>query len=176
MYFSNEAFVAMNKVQVESLAAAARIVSDTSERLGRLNLDSASRAARDVIATLHAAAEGKAPASAVPAAVDTFGSYTRGLLEILHEAQGEWVQLVDAGMARFNRDVLETVERSVLNSVPGGDAVVSGLRNAMGATTSSMDAVQQMFKQATEFAEASLKAATAPVDTGLKVVSRKRAA
>lgn len=177
MYASNEAFAAMNKAQVESLAAVARLGFDTVERVSRLNLEAAGSLVHEAIAALRAAADGKVPEVAAPAAMEKLTGYSRRMLDILQGVQGEMLQMTDAGVARFNREVLESVEKSMLHSaVPGGDTVLTGLRNAMGAATSSMDAWQQMFKQVTEFAEASLKAATPAAENTLKVVTRKRAA
>lgn len=177
MYASNEAFAAMNKAQVESLAAVARLGFDTMERMSRLNLEAAGSLLHEAFAALRAAADGRFAEAAAPAAMEKFNGYSRRLLEILQGVQGEMLQMTDAGLARFNREVLESFEKSMLHSaIPGGDGVLTGLRNTMGAATSSMDAWQQMFKQVTEFAEASLKTATPAAENTLKVVSRKRAA
>jgi hypothetical protein len=177
VYASSEAFAAMNKAQIESLAAVARLGFDIVERVSRLNLEAAGSLAHEAIAALRPVADGKAAELAAPAAVERLTGYSRRLLEILQGVQGEMLQMTDADVARFNREVLEAVEKSMLHSaLPGGDTVLTGMRNAMGAATSSMDAWQQMFRQVTEFAEASLKAASPAANNTLKVVSRKRAA
>lgn len=176
MYASNEAFVALNKAQVESFVAAARAGFDAAERLARLNLEAASGLARHGIAALHSATQGRLPEADTNATSD----YSRRLLQIFQDLQGQMVHLTDESLARFSREVLEASEKSLVHGAfPGGDTAVTGLRNAVGAATSSLDAFQQMFRQVTDFAEASLKtvspAAPAAADAG-KAAARRKAA
>lgn len=178
MYASQESLVALNKAQIDALQSAALIGVDTVQRVAGLNAAAAASFTREALSAAQALGAGRLPGASSPL-TDLFSSYPRQLLEIFQAAQGEMLKLMDSGMGQLSREALESAEKSLVHNVfPGGEWMATGIRNALGATVSSVDALQLMFKQLTEVSEATLKAAT-PVPAAaapLGAAPRKRAA
>lgn len=176
MYATPETVVAMNKAQAAALVAAGQVCLDMAQRVAGLNATLAASLGQVVLAALRASSEGRTPQISTTV-LENLTTYPRGVLEILQEAQGETMKVLDAGMGQFSREALEATEKALLVSggVPGSEWVASALRNAMGATVSSVDALQIVFKQFTEASEAAVKASI-PSAPALVPVPGKRVA
>ncbi len=157
MYATPETVVAMNKAHAAALVAAGQVCLDMAQRVVGLNATLTASVGQVVLAALRAPSEGQTPQISTTV-LENLTTYPRDVIEILQEAQGETMKVLDAGMGQFSREALEATEKALLvhGGFPGGEWVASALRNAMGVTVSSVDALQIVFKQFTEASEAAV--------------------
>jgi phasin family protein len=107
--------------------------------------------------------------------VEKLSGYSRNYVSIAQDAQRHVTKALDENSAVLQREVLETAEKAVLHlPVPGGDSLLAGMKLAVNSATTAMDALNQMMQQVTEFAGASLRAASVGAEV-IPVLSRKRA-
>ncbi len=107
--------------------------------------------------------------------IEKLSGYSRNYVSIAQEAQRHVTKALDENSAVLQREVIETAEKAVLHlPVPGGDNLLAGMKLAVKSATTAMDAVNQMMQQVTEFAGASLKAASVGAEV-IPVPLRKRA-
>lgn len=107
--------------------------------------------------------------------LEKLSGYSRNTVAIAQEAGQRVTQAVDANTATLQREILEAVEKSVLHAqVPGGESALAGTKLGLTSVSSAMDAMNQMIHQMTEFAGASLKAASTGAEVS-SAPSRKRA-
>jgi len=101
--------------------------------------------------------------------------YSRNYVSITQEAQQHVEKFVDGSGPALQRELLETIEKSISQSpVPGGQSVLTVVKSAMTSATTAMGAVDQAAKQFTEYAGASLEASPMGA-VATKASPRKRA-
>jgi hypothetical protein len=176
VYATPELVVAMNKAQLETLAAAGRVWVESVQRLVALNSSMATLCTNALLASFGASGGGSVLRNgAIP--VDLGSNYAREVMEIFQAAQNDMVKLLDGGLDHFSREALEAAEKSLVHgALPGGEMTVSALRNALGAAISSMDAVQIACRHFTEATDASPGASALRAGRPVPIGSRMRAA
>jgi phasin family protein len=180
---TDQGFIAaVNNSSLGLAFAATEAAVAAGERVVRLQMESAKSLFQESIAQVQklSALKDFEEAAAVVTAwskdgVEKLSGYSRNYVSIAQEAQQNVTKALDENSAVLQREVLDAVEKAVSHwPVPGGDSLLAGFKVAVTSATSATDAVNQTLKQVTEFAGASLKAASVGAEA-VPAPSRKRA-
>jgi phasin family protein len=182
MQTGQEFFAAVNHSGVSAAVATIEAAVAATEKTVRLQMESAKSLFQESVGQtrkLMAAKDLEGVPDMLSAwskdGLEKLSGYSRNTVAIAQEAGLQVTKAVEAHTATLQREILEAVEKALLHSpVPGGEGALAGTKLGLTSVSSAMDAMNQMFHQMTEFAGASLKAAS----TGAEVTSapsRKRA-
>ena len=95
------------------------------------------------------------------AGVQTALGYSRGVYEIASEAQADFSALAEEAWASYTKGMAAWVEKATKNAPAGSDVAVTALKSTVAATTAAFDQLSKATKQVVNFADASMRAATA---------------
>jgi len=182
MQTGQEFFAAVNHSSASVAVATVEAGMTATEKMVRLQMESAKSLFQESVGQtrkLMATTDFKGMPEMLSAwsrdGVDKLSGYSRNAVAIAQEASQQVSKAVEANTATLQREILEAVEKAVLHApLPGGESAMAGTKLGLTSVTSAMDAVNQMIHQMTEFAGASLKAASTGAETA-SAPSRKRA-
>lgn len=137
------------------------------EKLSALNLATAKGALDVSVAGTKALLDTRSPqevwnlsvASAQPA-IDRTLAYGRSVYEITSATQAETVALAKAQLAELSKQTNGAIDNLAKSGLPGSDSAAAALKSALSASESAYDSFSKAAKQATDFIEASIAAAT----------------
>ncbi|WP_035053878.1 phasin family protein [Andreprevotia chitinilytica] len=168
---------------VETALRFARIGLDSTERLVKLQLETAKTVLEENAKTTKALAGVKDVQEALAlrqklaeAAVDQGSIYSRHVYEITSQAQAELSQLFEEGITSFNKSVVAGLDRFVKSAPAGTDVAVAAVKSTVQATAAAVDSLTKAAKQVADFADASVKAATTATTDAVKAAAKKSAA
>ena len=134
----------------------------------RLNLAAAKTALEQSIESANAGASVKdvqdfiaLRAKLTEAGVQYARSYSRGVYEVASEAQADFSALAEEAWAAYTKGVAAWVEKATKNAPAGSDVAVTALKSTVAATSAAFDQFSKATKQVVDFADASVRAATA---------------
>lgn len=175
-------FAAVNNSSLGLALAVSEAAVVAGEKTARLQVESAKtlfqesvEQARKMMAVKNVEEAAEMMSAWSKEGVEKLSGYSRNYVSIAQDAQRRMTKALDENGAVLQREVLETAEKAVLHlPVPGGDSLLAGMKLAVKSATTAMDALNEMVQQVTEFAGASLKAASVGAEV-IPVPSRKRA-
>ena len=184
MYNATEQFAEFNKAGYDNAIKLASLSLEKAERLTKLNLQAAKIALEQGVNNANAVAGVKdvqeflaLRAKLAEAGVQTALGYSRGVYEIASEAQADFSALAEEAWASYTKGMAAWVEKATKNAPAGSDAAVTALKSTVAATTAAFDQFSKATKQVANFADASMRAATANAAHAAKATTKgKRAA
>jgi phasin family protein len=182
MQTGQEVFAAVNNSSLAVALATTEAAMVATEKLVRLQMESAKSLLQESLGQTRKLTSLK-DFEGVPDmlsawskdGLEKLSGYSRNTVAIAQEAQQHMTKALDASTATVQRGILEAVEKAVLQAhIPGSESALAGTKLGLASVTSAMDALNQMIHQMTEFAGASLKAASMGADVSSAPL-RKRA-
>jgi phasin family protein len=168
MYNATEQFAEFNKAGYDNAIKLASLSLEKAERLTKLNLQAAKVALEQGVNGANAVAGAKdvqeilaLRAKLAEAGVQNALGYSRGVYEIASEAQADFSALAEEAWASYTKGVAAWVEKATKNAPAGSDVAVTALKSTVAATTAAFDQFSKATKQVVNFADASVRAATA---------------
>ena len=168
MYNAQEQFADFNKANVDNAMKIASISLEKTERLMKLNLQSAKVALDNTVYGANAVAGIKdvqellaVRAKLAEAGMQHAVGYSRGVYEVASQAQSDFSALAEQAWSAYTKGVAAWVEKATKNAPAGSDIAVTALKSTMAATTAAFDQFSKATKQVASFADASVRAATA---------------
>jgi phasin family protein len=159
----------LNNAAVLSAARLSKLSLDSAERLLALQMGFAKTALGDATRTARAASATQDPqqllalrTKAAETAMSQWLEYARGLYEVASDAQSELSKLAEERLADLQRSVTDTVDQAAKNAPAGSDVAVAAMKSSLAAATAAFDSFTKAARHAASFADASVKAATAP--------------
>ncbi|MFC4158120.1 phasin family protein [Chitinimonas lacunae] len=176
---NTQAYTEFLNQQLETVLRVSKIGLDSSERLARLQIDTAKQTIeqlaqttsrlnepRDLQSTLALRAE------LTQQIVESSLGLSRNLYELYSQTQTELSQLFEERLNTFNRSVVSAMDRAARSAPAGTDVMVSSVKSTVAATAAAVDSMTKAAKQVAEFADASVKAATTATSDAVKSASR----
>ena len=168
MYNATEQFAEFNKAGYDNAVKLASLSLEKAERLAKLNLQAAKVALEQGVYSANAVAGVKdvqelftLRAKLTEAGVQNAIGYSRGVYEIASEAQADFSALAEEAFASYTKGMAAWVEKATKNAPAGSDVAVTALKSTVAATTAAFDQLSKATKQVVNFADASMRAATA---------------
>jgi phasin family protein len=180
----------LQKNQMDAAFALGQTFFDATERLLELNLAAAKATLEESVERVQALMGAKdvqellAMSSALSQpSLEKAVSYSRTVYGIANGASGEVSRIVESQMAENNKKVVQLIDFAAKNAPAGSEPAVAALKSALAAANTAYDTFSKAAKQAVEFAEtnvsaatsATMKAAAAANDSG-KAASKRKAA
>jgi len=166
--------------QIETAMRFARISLDSTERLIKLQVETAKNSLEESARAAKAAVGIKDVHGAMAlrqelseAAMDHAVSYSRSIYGISSQAQSEFSQLIEERSTVFNKSVVSGLDRIVKSAPAGSDVAVAAMKSTVQATAAAVDSMTKAAKQVADFADASVKAATTATADAVKNAARK---
>ena len=175
MYNATEQFAAFNQANVSNAIKLASLSIENAEKLVSLNINAAKLAIAQAVEGAQAAASVKdvqellaLRAKLAEVGVQSATGYSRSLYELSSEAQAGFSALAEESWATYTKGVASWVETASQSAPAGSDVAVNALKSTFAASTAAFDQFQKATKQVVDFADASVRAATA---TAVKAAS-----
>src|SRR5499425_936193 len=183
MYNVTEQFAEINKAGYANAVKLASLSLDKAEKLSKLNLSAAKAALEQGIEAANTVAGIKdvqefvaVRAKLTEAGVQTALGYSRGVYQIASEAQADISALAEESWAAYTKGVAAWVEKAAKDAPAGSDVAVTALKSTVAATTAAFDQFSKATKQVVNFADASVRAATANATNVAKATTKGRRA
>jgi phasin family protein len=182
MQTGQEFFAAVNHSSLSVAMATVEATMAATEKIVRLQMESAKSLFQESVGQtrkLMAAKDFEGVPDMLSAwskdGLEKLSGYSRNTVAIAQEAGKHVTKAVEANTATLQREILGAVEKAVQQApMPGAESALAGTKLGLTSVSSAMDAMNQMFHQMTEFAGASLKAASTGAEVS-SAPSRKRA-
>ncbi|HEX7272181.1 MAG TPA: phasin family protein [Casimicrobiaceae bacterium] len=183
MYNATEQFAEINKAGYDNAIKLASLSLEKAERLTKLNLQAAKAALEQGVNSANAVAGVRdvqeflaLRAKLADAGVQSALGYSRGVYEIASQAQADFSALAEEAWATYTKGVAAWVEKATKNAPAGSDVAVTALKSTVAATTAAFDQFSKATKQVVNFADASVRAATANATNAAKSTGKGRKA
>lgn len=183
MYNATEQFADFNKAGYDNAIKLASLSLEKAERLTKLNLQAAKAALEQGVYSANAVAGVRdvqdlfsLRAKLAEAGVQSAVGYSRGVYEIASEAQADFSALAEEAWASYTKGIAAWVEKATKNAPAGSDVAVTALKSTVAATTAAFDQLSKATKQVVNFADASVRAATANAANVAKTTTKGRKA
>ncbi|MGV0953942.1 MAG: phasin family protein [Fluviibacter sp.] len=164
---NNEHVLSANKAAIDTLLSVANTALATAESLAALNLGAAREALSDSANNAKAVMGVKTPQDAASLnatlgqpAVEKAVAYSRSVYEISTGAASEFSKMIQAQFAELNKAAQDLAEKTAKASPFGSDVAMAAVKQAVTAANSAFDNLNKAAKQAAEFTEAGVSAAT----------------
>ena len=178
-----ESLAEINKVGYSNAVKLASLSLENFERLARLNLNTAKSALAGNAANARAMAGVKdvptllaLNAQLTEAGVESVLGYSRGVYGIESEAQSEFSALAEEAWAAYTKEVSAWVDQASKSAPAGSEAAVNVFKSTVAAATAAIDQFSKASKGVAQFADASVRAATANAANIAKVAAGYRKA
>ena len=165
MNFTNDAFIATQKSNVEAFAGLSEKAFASFEKLVELNMAASKALLGESIGHLQALTEVKDAQSlaALQSAMlkpmaEKAASYSRHLFDIVSGSNAEFTQVFESASAESQKAVTELLETSLQNAPAGSEAAVAVIKSAMTAGNNAVESAQKSAKQAAQLVESNLTA------------------
>lgn len=160
-------FASANQASVETLTALANKAFAQAERLTALNLNTARSVLEDSVAATRTVLAVKNPqdllalqTTLAQPMLDKAVAYGRGVYEITTEGQEEFAKLFETQVAELNKTFTDALDKAAKSAPAGSEPAFAAFKSTLAAANNMFDSVSKATKQATEFAEANVAAAT----------------
>lgn len=180
MTTAQQQFSAFATEQIEVGMRFARISLDSTERLFKLQVETAKNSLEDSAKSAKAIAGIKDLQGALAlrqqiseSSISSAMNYSRSLYELASQAQSEFSQLIEERTTAFNKNAVSGLESFVKSAPAGSDMAVAAVKSTVQATAAAMDSMTKAAKQVSEFTDASIKAATTATADAVKTAARK---
>ena len=167
MFATPAQFTEIQKGQMDAAFALGQTFFDATERLLELNLAAAKATLEESVEGVQALMSAKdvqefvalSTALSQPT-LEKAVSYSRTVYGIANGAGGEVSRIVEAQMAENNKKVTQLIDFAAKNAPAGSETAVAALRSAVAAANTAYDTFAKAAKQAVDFAESNITAAT----------------
>jgi len=183
MYLTPEQIVGANKASMEALLGLASTQYAAFERLSTLNTNAAKAVfeeglvrAKSLLGAKDAQEYFTLNAAANQPSLEKAIAYSRSVYEVAAQTQGEIAKFVEARAAEFSKNLLGMLDKASKNAPAGSDVAVTALKSTVAATTAAFDQLSKATKQVVNFADASVRAATANAANVAKAATKGRKA
>lgn len=174
MAFTPEQITAAHKANLETLFGLTTKAFEGMEKIVELNV-AASRAALAEAATHSQAMLNVKDAQSLLALQSSFfqplaektAAYNRHLYNIAASTSAEVSQALEAKGSELQQSFNNLMESTAKNAPAGSETAVAAMKTAVSAASNAFESVQKAVKQASDMAEANMKAMTATA-TGTK--------
>lgn len=170
MNVTPEQIRAAGKANLEAIIEISTAQFAAVEKIGNLQAVAIKSAFEDTVANMRALATAngvqeyvKLQASFAQPAVDKAIAYSKGVYEVIGQANAEFTKLAERRVAEWNEGLVSMLDRALKNIPGASDAAVTALKQAIAAGNSAYENLTKATKQATEMAEANVAAATETV-------------
>jgi phasin family protein len=168
MYNASEQFTEFNQANVSNAVKLASFSIENAEKLVSLNINAAKLAIAQAVEGAQAAASVKdvqellsLRAKLAEVGVQSATGYSRTLYELSTEAQAGFSALAEETWNAYTKGVASWVEKASQAAPAGSDVAVNALKSTFAASTAAFDQFQKATRQVVDFADASVRAATA---------------
>lgn len=176
---NTQAYTEILNQQLESALRIAKIGLDSSERLSKLQIDTAKQTVEEFGKVANRLGDARDLQSAITLrtelsqqVVESSLGLSRNVYELFSQTQAELSQLFEERLTAFNRAVVSGMDRAARSAPAGTDVMVSSVKSTVAATAAAVDSMTKAAKQVAEFADASVKAATTATTDAVKSASR----
>lgn len=190
MFATPTQFTEIQKGQMDAAFALGQTFFDATERLLELNLAAAKATLEESVEGVQALMSAKdvqefvalSTALSQPT-LEKAVSYSRTVYGIANGAGGEVSRIVDAQIAENNKKVTQLIDFAAKNAPAGSEGAVAALKSAVAAANTAYDTFAKAAKQAVDFAESNITAATsatmkaaAAANDSVKAPAKRKAA
>jgi len=190
MFATPAQFTEIQKGQMDAAFALGQTFFDATERMLELNLAAAKATLEESVERVQALMSAKdvqeflALSSALSQpTLEKAVSYSRTVYGIANGAGTEVSRIVESQVAENNKKVTQLIDFAAKNAPAGSEPAVAALKSAVAAANTAYDTFAKAAKQAVDFAEsnvaaatsATMKAAAAANDT-VKAPAKRKAA
>jgi len=190
MFATPAQFTEIQKGQFDAAFALGQTFFDATERLLELNLAAAKATLEESVERVQALLSAKdaqeflALTSSLPQpTLEKAVSYSRTVYGIANGAGTEVSRIVESQIAENNKKVTQLIDYAAKNAPAGSEPAVAALKNALAAANTAYDTFSKAAKQAVDFAESNVSAATAATvkaaaaaNDAVKTPSKRKAA
>jgi phasin family protein len=167
MFTTPAQFAELQKGQMDAAVALSQTFFDAAERLMELNLAAAKATLEESVEKTQALLSAKdvqelfalSSGNAQPA-LEKAVSYSRTVYGIANGAGTEVSRIVESQMAENNKKVTQLIDFAAKNAPAGSEPAVAALKSAVAAANTAYDTFTKAAKQAVDFAESNVAAAT----------------
>ena len=167
MNFTNDAFTATHKTNVEALTGLSDKAFSSFEKLVELNMAASKALMGESIANLQALSAIK-DAQALIAfqsgllkpMTDKAASYSRHLFDILSSGGADLSKVFESTSAQSQKSVMALLDDSLKNVPAGSEAAVAVIKSAIDASTTAVESAQKSAKQALQAVESNMTSLT----------------
>jgi len=171
MFTAPNQFAALQQAAINSLVRVANVQLESTKRLADLNLTVAREMVVEGVKSVNSLSNIKdlkevialQTHNAKPAANKTL-AYSRGVYEILAQANSESKEIGEAQVAEVNKQVATALDNAAKSAPAGSEPIVALVKSTMSAATNAMDQVTKVNKQLAAAAESNVAAAFAAAE------------
>ncbi len=157
----------LQKNQMDAAFAFGQTFFDATERLVELNLAAAKATLEESVERVQALMSAKdvqeflAMSASLPQpTIEKAVSYSRTVYGIANGAGTELSRIVESQLAENNKKVTQLIDFAAKNAPAGSEPAVAALKSAVAAANTAYDTFSKAAKQAVDFAESNVAAAT----------------
>jgi phasin family protein len=168
MNLTPEQILAANKANLETLVGLTNKAFSGVEQLIELNLAAAKAAMADTQSQAHAALSVKdaqqllaLQASLFQPLAEKAVNYNRALYDIATHTSGNFTQVMESKAAEAQKAFQDMLNAATANAPAGSEAAVAAFKTAVAAGNNALESVQKAVRQASEMADANVKAMAA---------------
>jgi phasin family protein len=190
MFATPAQFTEIQKGQMDAAFALGQTFFDATERLLELNLAAAKATLEESVERLQALMSAKdvqefmaLSSSLSQPTMEKAVSYSRTVYGIANGAGTEVSRIVESQMAENNKKVTQLIDFAAKNAPAGSEPAVAALKSAVAAANTAYDTFTKAAKQAVDFAESNVAAATsatmkaaAAANDSVKAPAKRKAA
>jgi phasin family protein len=168
MNLTPEQILAANKANLETLVGLTNKAFAGVEQLIELNLAAAKAAMADTQSQAHASLSVKdaqqllaLQASMFQPLAEKAVNYNRALYDIATHTGANFTQVMESKVAEAQKAFQDMLSTATANAPAGSEAAVAAFKTAVAAGNNALESVQKAVRQATEMADANVKAMAA---------------
>ena len=182
MFNLNEEFATANKNAVDTALRFAQLALTSTERLIKLQMDTARSALEENAKTVKAVAEIKdvkelttMGSKLAEKLVERATNYSREVYEVASEAQSQMSKLTEETLAGYKKGITSKIETALKSAPAGADAAVKAFKTSMAVAADAVETITKAAQQVTSITEANLKAAADTAAQNVKAAAKKAA-
>ena len=180
MNLTPEQIQAANKANLETLVGLTNKAFAGVEQLIELNLAAAKAAMADTQSQAHAVLSVKdaqqllaLQASMFQPLAEKAVNYNRALYDIATHTGAHFSQVMESKAAEAQKAFQDMVSSATANAPAGSEAAIAAFKTAVAAGNNALETVQKAVRQASEMADANVKAMAASATQGSKSAKRR---
>ncbi|MBV1775182.1 phasin family protein [Burkholderiaceae bacterium DAT-1] len=166
--------------QYDAFLRLAKVSLDSTERLVQLHMDTVRQAIDEATgdALKLTQVQDLNSATAVRNAVasklaDSFMAYSRNIHEIAGQIQQEVLRVAEENMGAFGKSIESGLDSARVSGPAGSEQFLAALKSSFAVNSAAIDSLTKAAKQVSEFANASVEAATTATANAVKGASKK---
>jgi phasin family protein len=178
-----EQLAEINKANVAQVAKVAALAIENTEKLAKMNVLGAKSSLAQAVGGAQAMATVKAPqeffalrAKLAETSAEAALNYTKGLYDLLAEAQAQYSALAEEAWAAYTKSLAAWIEKAGSSAPAGTEVAVSAVKSTFAASTAAIDQFNKATKQVVSLADASVRAAASNATKANAVAKARKSA